>query len=316
MWNSVMRALQNLNHTLLLATDAPIPTRQAGEVKVRIHYASLNPTDADIARGDLDLFIRLAGVRSVVRTGLEFSGAVVEGSARFPKGTKVFGYTHLMKGPKTHQDVISIPESYIAEMPENMSFAQAAAFPLGAQTSLVALRDIARLKPGQSVLILGASGGLGVYAIQIARAMHVSVTGVSGPDGLKIMKDLGANEVIDYRRTPVSRMTGKFDTVLDLSNKYVFRDVRHLLKPRGVFVPTNPQNNLRAFAGNMFRRQKVGYLMVTQGDRTLLSELAGQFTDGTLAVGPVREFEFEDFENAFASLHERGQPGRTVFRLR
>ena len=121
-----MRALQNSNHTLSLVDDAPEPTRQEGEVKIQIHYASLNPTDADIARGDLDLFIKLARARSNVRTGLEFSGTVLEGRARFPTGTKVFGYTHLMKDPKTHQDVISIPESYIAEMPENMSFAQAA----------------------------------------------------------------------------------------------------------------------------------------------------------------------------------------------
>ena len=311
-----MRALQNPNHTLSLARDAAQPDRQNREVKVQVHYASLNPTDADIVRGDLDLFIRLSRARSLVRTGLEFSGSVVEGSTRFPTGTRVFGYTHLMKGPKTHQDVISIPEAYIAEMPERMSFAQAAAFPLGAQTSLVALRDVARLKPGQSALILGASGGLGVYAIQIARAMQVSVTGVSGPDGLSIMKKLGADEVIDYRTTPIPRMSGKFDAVFDLSSHYVFRDARHLLKPSGIFVPTNPQKNLWAFAGNLVRRQKVGYLFVDHGDSTLLSELAGQIADGALTVGPVREFDFEDFEDAFASLHEPGQLGRTVLRLR
>lgn len=311
-----MRALQNFNHTLSLVHDAPEPVRREGEVKVEIRYASLNPTDADIARGDIDLFIKLARARSGVRTGLEFSGTVVEGGSKFSTGTKVVGYTHLLKGPKTHQDVVSIPETYIAEMPENLSFAQAAAFPLGAQTSLVALRDIARLEPGQSVLILGASGGLGVYAIQLARQMQLAVTGVSGPDGLQLMKQLGAHEVVDYHQVPVDQMSGQFDAVLEFSNKYVFRDVRHLLNPRGTFVPTNPQNNLLAIAGNRIRRQKVGYLFVDRGDNALLTDLAGQIADGKLSVGPVRAFDFEDFEQAFASLKEPGQLGRTVLRLR
>ena len=310
-----MRALQNNNHTLSLADNVPEPVRRKGEVKVQLRCASVNPTDADIARGDYDFFLKLARARSDVRTGLEFAGTVTEGSSKFPTGTKVFGYTHLMKGPKTHQHVISIPETYIAEMPRNMSFAQAAAFPLGALTSLVALRDVARLKSGQSVLILGASGGLGVYALQIARQMQLSVTGVSSSVGLNIMKELGAHDVVDYRKTPVSQMTGQFDAVLELSNKYVFRDVRHLLKPQGTFVPTNPQTNLMALAGNKFRRQKVGYLFVDRGDSKALTELAGQITDGTLNVGPVREFDFKDFDQAFALLNTAGQLGRTVLRL-
>ena len=311
-----MRTLQNTNHTLSLVNAAEEPIRGPGEVKVQVHYASLNPTDADIARGDLDLFLWLYRARSPVKTGLEFSGTVTEGSARFAVGTKVFGYTHLMKCPKTHRDVLSIPEDYIAEMPEGMSFAQAAAFPLGAQTSLVALRDVACLGPGQSVLILGASGGLGVYAIQIARAMQVSVTGVAGPDGLKIMQDLGADEVIDYRKTPLAKISGSFDAVLDLSTHYTFSETRHLLKRNGTFVPADPMKNLWTFAGNPLRSQKAGYLLVDRGDRAVLTELARQVSDGSLKVGPYTEFDFEDFEAAFASLNEPGRIGRTVLRLR
>ena len=110
-------------------------------------------------------------------------------------------------------------------------------------------------------------------------------------------------------------MTGQFDAVLELSNKYVFRDVRHLLKPKGTFVPPNPQTNLIALAGNKFRRQKVGYLFVDRGDSKALTELAGQIADGTLNVGPVREFDFKDFDQAFALLNTAGQLGRTVLRL-
>lgn len=311
-----MKALHNLNGKLTLADGMEEPTRGRGEVKVQVHYASLNPTDIDIARGDLDLFFRLYRVQSSVRTGLEFSGTVLEGSDRFRAGAKVFGYTHLMKGPKTHQDVISIPEQYVAEMPGAMSFAQAAAFPLGAQTSLVALRDVARLKSGQSVLILGASGGLGVYAIQLARSMQVSVTGVSGPDGLDTMSEFGANAIIDYRQTSLAEIKGTFDAVLDLSTRYRFRDIRPLLNRDGIFVPADPLKSLWTLLGNPFRRTKVGYLYVDHGDSALLADLAGKVADGSLRVGPYQAFDFQDFETAIASLNEPGRIGRTVLRLR
>jgi len=156
-----MRALHNTNRTLALTDAAQEPVRAPGEVKVQVYCASLNPTDADIVRGDLDVFLWLYRARSPVRTGLEFSGTVVDGGQRFSEGTNVFGYTHLMKGPKTHQDVISIPEDYIAEMPDAIRFAQAAAFPLGAPTSLVARRAVAGLPRGAALVMLGASGGSG-----------------------------------------------------------------------------------------------------------------------------------------------------------
>lgn len=311
-----MRALHNTDRAIRLVAGLQEPNRAPGEVKVQVHYASVNPTDHDIVQGDLDLFFKLYRVRSPVRTGLEFSGTVVEGSGRFPDGAKVFGYTNLIRGPKTHQDMISIPETYIAEIPEAMSFADAAAFPLGAQTSLVALRDVARLKPGQSVLILGASGGLGVYAIQLAKHMQLSVTGVSGPDGLGVMSRFGADTVINYRQTALSEISGTFDAVLDLSARYRFREIRHLLKPRGVFVPADPLKNLYSFAGNPFRGQKLGYLLVDRGDTGKLTELAGLVRDGALKLGPHTEFALEDFEAAFETLQAPGRIGRKVLRLR
>jgi len=97
-----MRALHSNTGNLELKPGLEMPTDGKSTVKVRVHYASLNPTDLDILKGDLDLFFRLYRVKSPVRTGLEFSGTVVEGDARFGAGTKVFGYTHLLKGPKTH----------------------------------------------------------------------------------------------------------------------------------------------------------------------------------------------------------------------
>ena len=278
-----MRALYNTDKTLVLVQDAPEPVRKPGEVKVQVHYTSLNPTDAHIAQGDLDLLFRLYRVKSPVRTGFEFSGTVLEGEGDLKPGMRTFGYTSVIGGPKTHQEVLSIPTDYVAVMPDGMGFAEAAAFPLGAQTSFVALRDVVRLTKGQSLLIVGGSGGLGVFAIQIARNMGYHVTAVAGPAGQEIMKQLGAHETIDYKQHPLASMSGTFDAVLDLSDTLKLSDIRHLLAPRGVFVPADPLKNLPTILGNVFRRQKAGYLLVDRGKRALLTELAQQVAQGHAA---------------------------------
>ncbi|WP_068111964.1 zinc-binding dehydrogenase [Tropicimonas marinistellae] len=310
-----MKAVHTTKRALSLVERQKAPVRGTGQVKVRVQHASVNPTDLDIVNGGFDLYFRLYGAKSPERTGLEFSGLVVEGSARFPDGAHVFGYTHLIKGPKTHQQVISVPEGWVAAIPEGMSFAEAAAFPLAAQTSLVALRDVARLRPGQTVLIIGGSGGLGVFAIQIARNFGASVTGLAGPAGQRVMTALGAERVFDYRETPLSDIAGPFDAALDLSARYRFRDVRHLLAPRGVFVPADPVKNARSIAANPIRAQKTGKLYVDRGNSALLTELARQAATGALETGHVREFPLEEYRAAFETLKTPGRIGRTVLRM-
>lgn len=310
-----MKALYNQKRTLVLVRNAEEPQRKPGEVKVRVHYASLNPTDTDIAKGDLDFFFQLYRVKSPVRTGFEFSGVVLEGDGDLQPGTRIFGYTSVIGGPKTHQEIISIPAEYVAVMPDNMSFPEAAALPLGAQTSFVAIRDVAKLKAGQSVLIVGGSGGLGVFSIQFARQMGLKTTGVAGPAGQAIMKRLGADETIDYQEQPLSEMSGPFDAALDWSNTLQLSDVRHLLAPRGIFVPADPFKHLGSFASNSFRRQKAGYLMVDRGDRALLTQFARQVEDGALEVGNFIELPFDDIQNNLELLKKSGRIGRIVLKL-
>ena len=311
-----MRALIIKNKKISLVEDLSEPDRKKGEVKVHVHYTSLNPTDADIVRGKLDVFFRLSGANSPVRTGLEFSGTVLESGGRYSVGDRVFGYTHLLKGPKTHQEVISIPEDYIAAIPDTLTFAEAAAFPLGAQTSLVALRQVAKLQSGQSILINGASGGLGVFAIQIARNMGANVTAVSGPSGQDTMTALGAHAVINYQETHLSEIYGTFDVIFELSGKSQFKNFRKLLAPNGIFIPSEPQKDLLSLISNPLRRQKVGYLYVDRGDGALLGELAQQVADKSLTVGHYREFSMNDFQDAFEALKFPGRIGRIVLRLR
>ena len=220
-----MKALLSTAKRLQLTHDLTEAETKANEVKVRLHYASLNPTDIALANGDYDLFLRLYGAKSPVRTGLEFSGTVMQDSQCYKKGDRIFGYTHLMKGPKTHQQTLSINQEYVALMPSELDFQQAAAAPIGLQTSYVAWQQ-ANLKPGDKVLINGASGGVGLYAIQIAKSMQAVVTAVAGTKAQSLMQQLGADQVIDYKRTNIANLTQKFDAIFDLSCKKKLKTIR------------------------------------------------------------------------------------------
>ena len=310
-----MKALINRNKELIPVQDLPEPDDAAGMVTVRVHHAALNPTDREIAHGGFDWYFRLYGFKGPVRTGLEFAGTVVSDSRNFAKGTRVFGYPHLFKGPKTHQERLVIPESQLAVIPDGMGFAEASAFAVAAQTSLTALRDIAKLSPGQRVLLVGASGGMGLYAIQIAKHLQAHVTAVSGASGQGAMKGAGADEVIDYRKTPVAELKGGFDAIFDMSTTLKFKHVRHLLSPTGTFIPAEPARNLADFLGNPFRKKKTGYLLVDHGDHAMLTGLAKLVSTGVITAQKVREFDLMDIDKALEALSLSGGIGRVVLRI-
>ena len=313
---NTIKGIVNTSRQLNLVDDLPEPNVNTGEVKVRVHYCSLNPTDLDIAKGQYDFFLRLYGAKSPVRTGLEFSGTVMEGGRRVKQGDRVFGYTHLLKGPKTHREVLSINEGYVAHVPEGLSFKEAAAAPIGLQTSLVALHDLARIMSGDRVLINGASGGVGVYGIQIAKWLGAHVTAVAGPAGQDLMKQLGADDVLNYREQEVESLGCQFDSILDLTSQMKFKHIRHLLKSEGVFIPADPTKNIGDMIGNPFRKQKTAYLMVDKGDHKLLSELAQKFVSNEFIAPESLSFDIQDFRDAIDALNRPGNLGRIVLKFK
>jgi hypothetical protein len=160
--------------------------------------------------GSYDLFLKLYGARGPVKTGLEFAGIVEEASERYRKGERIFGYTNLMKGPKTHQQILNVKEECTAAIPDGLSFEQAASIAIAGNSSLVLIEDIARLSAGQSVLINGASGGVGVFALQYAKHRGLRVSATAGPGQQDFLKGLGAYEVYDYTRQPPRYAWGRF----------------------------------------------------------------------------------------------------------
>lgn len=307
-----MKALTVKDNNIQLTEISQVSSLSKNQVRVKVVCASINPTDVDIINGKYDGIFGLNGKKEAVKTGLEFSGIVVSDGKRFPKGTKVFGYVHLMKGMKTHQRHLVINEDYIAEMPESLSFAQAAALPLGAQTSSIALNNIAGISSGSSVLINGASGGLGVYAIQIARYLGAEVTAIASGKNLALLKELGASHVIDYNETSIETLAGEFEVVLDLTTDLQWSSVRHLLKPKGSFIPLDPLKNVWDILVSAIRPSRTRYLMVSHGCSLTLTKIASWVDKGVIVPVVDSVYSVDDYQQAFAQQATKGKQGRVI----
>ena len=285
-----------------------LPKPDQNEVLVKVKSASVNAFDAESAEGRFDPYFKEYGVDKEVQSGLEFSGIVESDGANFKRGDKVFGYVNMITGWKSHAEYIAVDESYIALMPSNLTFTQAAAIPLGALTTLVALQDLGQIKAGMKLLINGASGGLGILGIQIGKLLGADITAIAGSSQSEYLKSYGADQVYDYNEVSIINLSDRFDVILDLTNKQILDDMKELLTPTGVFIPAEPsQEN-----GGESEDPQVGYLMVMHGDFDKLTHIASWVSDGKLKSVVDKEFHFSDYLNAFSRLQEKGRRGRII----
>jgi NADPH:quinone reductase-like Zn-dependent oxidoreductase len=206
------------------------------EVLVRVHAAAVNARDWHTMRGDPYLARLTFGLRGpkVRIRGTDFAGRVAAvGSAvtSFRPGDEVYG-----EAPAAFAEYVSVPADLVAHKPANLSFAQAAAIPLAGNTALMGLRDVARLRPGQRVLINGASGGVGTFAVQLARSFGARVTAVCSPRNAELVRSLGADHVVDYTRADFTRGAERHDVVFDLVGNRSLADLRRAVTPTGTLI--------------------------------------------------------------------------------
>jgi NADPH:quinone reductase-like Zn-dependent oxidoreductase len=205
-------------------------------VLVRVHSASVNPFDIFFRSGYFA--VRLAN-GGLLKPKQHHSGGDVAGMVaavgpavdRFKPGDRVFG-----SGRGSHAEFSLSRQNALARMPLNASFNEAAALPTAGQTALEAIRDIAQVRPEQQVLVYGASGGIGHFAVQLGRYYGAEVTAVCSKSNLDWVKDLGAQEVIDYIREDFARRGRKYDLILDAVGKRTFFNSRRALKDTGLYI--------------------------------------------------------------------------------
>jgi len=220
--------------------DAEQPRPGPGQVLVRVCAASINSWDWDNLRGSPFVNRMMNGLRrpKYLIPGADIAGrveAVGEEVTRFRPGDEVFGDL-CGAGWGAFAEYVCAPETALALKPARASFEQAAALPQAAVLALQGIRDYGRVQPGQRVLINGAGGGVGTFAIQLAKAAGAEVTGVDSAQKLEVMRSVGADHVLDYRRDDYTTHARRYDLILDVVGKRSMFEVERALAPRGSYI--------------------------------------------------------------------------------
>ena len=318
----VQRAYGNTDVLKLEEIDRPVIGD--GEVLVRVVAAGLNHADWVYTSGT-PLIARLAfGInapKAIVR-GKDVAGVVEAIGANvttFRPGDEVYG--ELESG--TFAEYVAAPASILARKPANLTFEQAATVPLSGMTALLGLRDAGSVKPGQRVLINGASGGVGTFAVQIAKALGAEVTAVNSSRNAGLTRSLGAAHVIDYSRDDFTLGTTRYDVIFDLIGNHSLTDLRGALTPEGTLVLSSGTGGrvlgpmgriLTAVMISPFVSQKLS-LFTQNGSSTTLDELRDLIEAGLLTSTIDRTYPLAEVPAAlryFVEEHARGKIAITI----
>jgi NADPH:quinone reductase-like Zn-dependent oxidoreductase len=289
---------------------------QAGEVKVRVHAASLNPLDWKVRAGHLRW---LPVFRRPPRTlGCDFAGEIVgvgAGARSHYVGERVFGSLLPFGRDGSLAECLVAGVDRLATMPDGLGFDQAATLPIAAGTALQAVVDEARLGAGQRILITGAAGGVGHFAVQIAKHLGAHVVAVCGAANADFVRGLGADEVIDYARDDFTRRADRFDVVFDAACASSFTAARAVLTAAGCYLNTGGDaaaavgTAVNAFLARLNSDQRA-VPIVLAGGSPRWQRLAALAQEGVLHAHIERTIALEDVadaQRAMATGHGRGK---------
>lgn len=321
----VLRSYGPSDHLDLTDVGTPVPA--AGEVLVRVCATSVNPYDWHHMRGEPRIARLMPGTLGLRAPKLRILGcdmagqveAVGKDATEFRPGDDVFGL--LEHGG--FAEYVSVPEHLLARKPQNLSYEQAAAVPMAAITALIGLRDVGRIEPGQMVLVNGAAGGIGTFAVQIARALGARADAVCSSPNADLVRSIGAENVIDYAREDFTRSGRRYDVLLDIAGSRPAFAGRRVLTPRGTLVLIGgPAGRWLQPAGHVFAALATAPLVSQRialadtgscpAKKQALMTLTTLIEDGKVTPVIGRTYPFHDIREA-VRYQERGHvPGKVV----
>jgi NADPH:quinone reductase-like Zn-dependent oxidoreductase len=302
------------DESVLELVEKAVPGIEKDQLLIRVKAVSINPLDWKVYGGEMKL---MSGSKFPKSVGIDFSGVVEQtGSAvtRFTAGDAVIGLLDVFKGGAL-AEYIAVKETDIAPKPATISFEQAAALPVTGLSTLQIIDQLAAVGPNQDVLINGATGGIGIFAVQIAKKRGARVTAVVSTKGVAEAKKWGADTVVDYTKQPIKLLNQKFDAVIDLSTKLSFNEAKSLMKQKAVFVSTlpSPLALIASFINNVFSGQKHKILIVKPTNEGLntLSRLA----EADLQIVLDKTYSLSNVRQAYQEAQRGNIIGKSVIVL-
>lgn len=306
------------------AVEKPVPGDN--QVLVRVRAAAVNPLDWHYMRGTPYLGRIAFGLRKpkVIQLGVDFAGTIeaVGGSVtELEPGDDVFG-----SRTGAFAEYLTVRATAVARKPSTVTFEEAASVPVAGLTALQGLRDRGQLQPGQRVLINGASGGVGTFAVQIAKSLGANVTGVCSTRNVDLVRSLGADAVIDYTREDYTRSGEQYDVIMDNVGNRSLTDNRRVLKPEGKYVLIGgggPDDHrwvgplgkvVAASALSMFVKHDMR-MFISELKRADLVTLSGLIDAGTVTPVIDRRYTFRETPDAIRYLEQGRARGKVVITM-
>jgi NADPH:quinone reductase-like Zn-dependent oxidoreductase len=326
-----MKAMVNMKYgppDVLELTEVENPIPKDDEVLLKVHTASVNPADWHLLRGTPYIARLQLGLRKPKDKvlGCDVAGwveAVGRNVTMLRPGDEVFG-SPFMHGFGAFAERVSVSEDLLAPKPATLSFEQAAAVPLAASTALQGLRDHGGIEPGQKVLIIGASGGVGTFAVQIAKSFDAEVTGVCSTRNVELVRSLGADHIIDYTKADFTRSGQKYDLVFQLAGTRSPSECRRALTSKGTLVLISGESDgrwigpvnriIKALVLSPFVGQKMASFTVkpNKADLQFLKQL---IEAGTLTPVIDRTYPLAEVSEAIRYLENGRARGKVVIRV-
>jgi NADPH:quinone reductase-like Zn-dependent oxidoreductase len=295
--------------------DLPDPVATEGNMVVGVHAAGVNPIDCHVRAGNRRFFTRK---NFPITLGSDIAGDVIavgDGVRRFKTGDQVYALLNRFRGGGYAQ-LASVAESAASAMPHNLSYVEAASLPRGGITAYEGLRKLGGLRRGHHVLINGASGGVGIFAVQIANAFEAEVTGTCSARNRDLVQSLGVDHIIDYTQEDFTRNRATYDIVFDVAGNRTFGQCRHALRRGGVYITTtlSPRNMILRFVTRWNVTQR-SQLVLTKPRAATLDEIRALVEAGKLRTIIDRTYPLSGAADAHTYFETGRSRGKLVISM-
>ena len=304
------------NADVLQIVEQQKPSVKPDQVLIRLKAFSINPMDWKIRKGAMKL---MSGSKFPRYTAADFAGIVEDiGTSvnNFRTGDEVFGVVQNIMKEGVSAEYVAVPSSLLWKKPSNISFAQAASIPVVGTAAVTALQKMGSMSSRTNILVNGATGGLGMFLLQLLKQRGVNITAVTSTKGVATATRWGANSVIDYTKENVLSYKTKYDIVIDLSGKMGYKNAKKIMKPKALFLNPTPKPieiPLSLFK-NLFTTQKQ-IVILSSPSTKYIDVVLGALKNG-LEIEVNKVFPFAEYKSAYQYAEQGGYIGKVAVEIK
>lgn len=300
---------------VLQTVEQEKPAIKSDQVLIKVKAFSINPMDWKIRKGEMTL---MSGSKFPKNIGADFAGIIEEigpDVKGFKKGDEVFGVVKNMMKEGVSSEYVAVTSALVWKKPSNISFAQAASITVVGTAAVTALQKMGTINAQTNILVNGATGGFGMFLLQLLKNKGASVTAVTGTKSIEFAKKWGADSVIDYTKEDVLSQKSAFDIVIDLSGKMGYKNARQIMKSKAIFLNPTPKpiEIPLSFFKNLFTAQK--HIVILSSPSTKYTTVLLNALQNGLEIEVNKVFPFSQYREAYEYAERGGYIGKVVVEI-